>query len=69
MCLYCLFLSTLRDLTFGCAVDVTGSLEKSPNRKQSVELRASRIEAVGECNPLVKMNFSFETFDMLGLLN
>lgn len=44
---------TLRDITFGCAVDITGSLEKSPSKKQSVELQASRIEVVGECNPVV----------------
>ncbi|KAG1948292.1 asparagine--tRNA ligase [Pimephales promelas] len=41
-----------RDLTFGCAVDITGTLEKSPNKKQSVELKAQRIEVVGECNPV-----------------
>ncbi|KAF4086184.1 hypothetical protein AMELA_G00103290 [Ameiurus melas] len=41
-----------RDITFGCAVDITGSLEKSPSKKQSVELQASRIEVVGECNPV-----------------
>ncbi|KAK7171503.1 hypothetical protein R3I93_003950 [Phoxinus phoxinus] len=41
-----------RDLTFGCAVDITGTLEKSPNKKQNVELKAQRIEVVGECNPV-----------------
>ncbi|XP_062873046.1 probable asparagine--tRNA ligase, mitochondrial [Trichomycterus rosablanca] len=39
-------------LTFGCAVSITGSLEKSPSTKQNVELQASHIEVVGECNPL-----------------
>ncbi|XP_066534898.1 probable asparagine--tRNA ligase, mitochondrial [Hoplias malabaricus] len=41
-----------RGLTFGCAVDITGSLEKSPSHKQRVELQAQKIEVVGECNPV-----------------
>ncbi|KAL7831989.1 hypothetical protein AOLI_G00295370 [Acnodon oligacanthus] len=41
-----------RGLTFGCAVDVTGSLEKSPSQKQRVELQAQHVEVVGECNPV-----------------
>ncbi|KAI2656045.1 putative asparagine--tRNA ligase, mitochondrial [Labeo rohita] len=41
-----------RDLTFGCAVDITGTLEKSPNKKQNVELYAHQIKVVGECNPV-----------------
>uniref|UniRef100_A0A671RPR5 asparagine--tRNA ligase n=1 Tax=Sinocyclocheilus anshuiensis TaxID=1608454 RepID=A0A671RPR5_9TELE len=41
-----------RDLTFGCAVDITGTLEKSPSKRQNVELRARHIEVVGECNPV-----------------
>ncbi|RXN14156.1 putative asparagine--tRNA mitochondrial [Labeo rohita] len=39
-------------LTFGCAVDITGTLEKSPNKKQNVELYAHQIKVVGECNPV-----------------
>ncbi|KAL6471283.1 hypothetical protein MHYP_G00199330 [Metynnis hypsauchen] len=41
-----------RGLAFGCAVDVTGSLEKSPSQKQKVELQAQHVEVVGECNPV-----------------
>ncbi|XP_060800133.1 probable asparagine--tRNA ligase, mitochondrial isoform X2 [Neoarius graeffei] len=41
-----------RDLTFGCAVDISGRLEKSPSKKQNVELQASHIKVVGECNPV-----------------
>lgn len=63
-----MFLSTLRDLTFGCAVDITGSLEKSPSKKHSVELQASRIEVVGECNPVVILT-SFLHFEVLILVN
>lgn len=54
--------SPLRELTFGCAVDVTGSLEKSPSKKQSVELQANHIDVVGECNPVVKICFFFLNF-------
>ncbi|XP_051521251.1 probable asparagine--tRNA ligase, mitochondrial [Myxocyprinus asiaticus] len=46
-----------RDLTFGCAVDITGTLEESPNKRQSVELQAQHIEVVGECNPV---NYPFK---------
>ncbi|XP_017552274.2 probable asparagine--tRNA ligase, mitochondrial [Pygocentrus nattereri] len=42
----------IRGLTFGCAVDITGSLEKSPSQKQKVELQAQRVEVVGECDPV-----------------
>uniref|UniRef100_A0A672RFJ8 Asparaginyl-tRNA synthetase 2, mitochondrial n=1 Tax=Sinocyclocheilus grahami TaxID=75366 RepID=A0A672RFJ8_SINGR len=41
-----------RDLTFGCAVDITGTLEKSINKRQNVELHAQHIKVVGECNPV-----------------
>ncbi|KAI4901376.1 hypothetical protein NFI96_014168 [Prochilodus magdalenae] len=41
-----------RGLTFGCAVDITGRLEKSPSQKQKVELQAQHVEVVGECNPV-----------------
>ncbi|KAG9265028.1 putative asparagine-tRNA ligase, mitochondrial [Astyanax mexicanus] len=41
-----------RELTFGCAVDIIGSLEKSPSKKQSVELQASHVKVIGECNPV-----------------
>lgn len=39
-------------LTFGCAVDVIGTLKKSPHQKQPVELEAAQINIVGECNPV-----------------
>ncbi|XP_056329690.1 probable asparagine--tRNA ligase, mitochondrial isoform X2 [Danio aesculapii] len=45
-------LLAVRDLTFGCAVDITGTLEKSPSKRQNVELQAQSIKVVGECNPL-----------------
>lgn len=60
LCLYIYLFPPLRDLTFGCAVDITGSLEKSPSKKQSVELQANRVEVIGECNPVVKISFSFK---------
>ncbi|KAM6973741.1 asparaginyl-tRNA synthetase isoform 2-T2 [Aplochiton taeniatus] len=41
-----------RLLTFGSAVVVSGSLVKSPNQKQAVELKAEQIQVVGECNPV-----------------
>lgn len=59
-----MFRFTLRDLTFGCAVDITGSLEKSPSKKQSVELQASRLDVVGECNPVVIFSLHFEILRM-----
>uniref|UniRef100_A0A3Q3VWR2 asparagine--tRNA ligase n=1 Tax=Mola mola TaxID=94237 RepID=A0A3Q3VWR2_MOLML len=39
-------------LTFGCAVEVTGTLKQSPHQKQLVELEADQILVVGECNPV-----------------
>ncbi|XP_065137690.1 asparaginyl-tRNA synthetase isoform X4 [Paramisgurnus dabryanus] len=41
-----------RDLTFGCAVDITGTLERSPNKRQNVEIQAQHIQVVGECDPV-----------------
>ncbi|XP_028824986.1 probable asparagine--tRNA ligase, mitochondrial isoform X1 [Denticeps clupeoides] len=41
-----------RGVTFGSAVDITGSLVKSPSKKQSVELHAKHIQVVGECSPV-----------------
>ncbi|XP_070826323.1 asparaginyl-tRNA synthetase [Chaetodon trifascialis] len=38
-------------LTFGSAVEVTGTLKKSPHQKQAVELEADQIRVVGKCNP------------------
>ncbi|KAM9732694.1 asparaginyl-tRNA synthetase [Menidia menidia] len=39
-------------LTFGSAIEVTGTLKKSPHPKQPVELEAHQIHVVGECNPV-----------------
>ncbi|XP_020490565.2 probable asparagine--tRNA ligase, mitochondrial [Labrus bergylta] len=39
-------------LTFGCAVEVTGTLKRSPHQKQPVELEAHQIQVVGECDPV-----------------
>nr|XP_046245677.1 probable asparagine--tRNA ligase, mitochondrial [Scatophagus argus] len=39
-------------LAFGSAVEVTGTLKKSPHQKQPVELEADQIHVVGECNPV-----------------
>ncbi|XP_008424626.1 asparaginyl-tRNA synthetase isoform X2 [Poecilia reticulata] len=44
-------------LTFGSAVEVTGTLKNSPHQKQPVELEAEQIRVVGECNPV---NFPFK---------
>ncbi|XP_071372455.1 asparaginyl-tRNA synthetase isoform X2 [Centroberyx affinis] len=51
-------------LTFGSAVEVTGSLKESPNRKQPVELQADQIHVVGECNPV---DFPFKIKERHGL--
>uniref|UniRef100_A0A672RGL8 OB domain-containing protein n=1 Tax=Sinocyclocheilus grahami TaxID=75366 RepID=A0A672RGL8_SINGR len=50
-----------RYLTFGCAVDITGTLEKSINKRQNVELHAQHIKVVGECNPVVSLYFENES--------
>lgn len=44
----------LRLLTFGCAVEVTGTLKQSPHQKQLVELEADQILVIGQCNPVVR---------------
>lgn len=53
------FSHKFRLLTFGSAVEVTGILKKSPHQKQPVELDAKQINVVGECNPVVRTNFSY----------
>ncbi|NXX94567.1 SYNM protein, partial [Centropus bengalensis] len=40
-----------RDLTFGSAVEVQGTLVKSPHAKQNTELKAETIRVVGPCDP------------------
>lgn len=49
--------SMIRGLTFGCAVDITGTLEKSPSQQQRVELQARDLKVVGECNPVASSLF------------
>uniref|UniRef100_A0A8D2ZJC0 asparagine--tRNA ligase n=1 Tax=Scophthalmus maximus TaxID=52904 RepID=A0A8D2ZJC0_SCOMX len=51
-------------LTFGSAVEVTGTLKKSPQQKQPVELEADQIHVVGRCNPL---DFPFKIKERHGL--
>ncbi|XP_072248069.1 asparaginyl-tRNA synthetase [Leuresthes tenuis] len=51
-------------LTFGSAVEVTGTLKKSPHQKQPVELEADQIHIVGECNPV---DFPFKIKERHGL--
>ncbi|KAI1893646.1 hypothetical protein AGOR_G00125850 [Albula goreensis] len=53
-----------RHLTFGCAVDISGNIVKSPHKKQNVELQANQIQVVGECNPV---DFPFKVKERHGL--
>ncbi|KAM9441555.1 asparaginyl-tRNA synthetase isoform 2-T2 [Salvelinus alpinus] len=53
-----------RLLTFGSAVEISGSLVTSPSRKQEVELQADQIDVVGECNPV---DFPFKIKEKHGL--
>ncbi|KAB0377448.1 hypothetical protein FD755_011892 [Muntiacus reevesi] len=39
-----------RELDFGSSVEVQGQLVKSPSKKQNVELKAEKIEVVGNCD-------------------
>nr|XP_017505975.2 probable asparagine--tRNA ligase, mitochondrial isoform X2 [Manis javanica] len=39
-----------RELTFGSSVEVQGQLVKSPSKRQTVELKAEKIEVVGNCD-------------------
>ncbi|XP_045674080.1 probable asparagine--tRNA ligase, mitochondrial isoform X2 [Phyllostomus hastatus] len=40
-----------RELAFGSSVEVHGKLVKSPAKRQNVELKAEKIEVVGNCDP------------------
>ncbi|KAF6105025.1 asparaginyl-tRNA synthetase 2, mitochondrial [Phyllostomus discolor] len=40
-----------RELAFGSSVEVYGKLVKSPAKRQNVELKAEKIEVVGNCDP------------------
>ena len=42
-----------RELAFGSSVEIHGKLVKSPAKRQNVELKAERIEVVGNCDPKV----------------
>ncbi|KAM8814748.1 asparaginyl-tRNA synthetase isoform 2-T2 [Rhynchonycteris naso] len=39
------------ELAFGSSVEVQGQLVKSPSKRQNVELKAEKIEVVGNCDP------------------
>ena len=62
----------LDQLQTGCSVRVFGSLQKSPKSGQSLELKAQKIELIGECDsatyPLQKKQHSFEFLRTLGHL-
>lgn len=42
-----------RELTFGSSVEVQGQLVKSLSKKQNVELKAEKIEVIGNCDAKV----------------
>ncbi|XP_075402468.1 asparaginyl-tRNA synthetase isoform X2 [Tenrec ecaudatus] len=46
-----------KELTFGSAVEVQGRLVDSPSKRQNVELKAEKIEVVGNCDT---KNFPFK---------
>uniref|UniRef100_UPI004038A3CF asparaginyl-tRNA synthetase-like n=1 Tax=Callospermophilus lateralis TaxID=76772 RepID=UPI004038A3CF len=39
-----------RELTFGSSVEVLGQLVQSPSKRQNVELKAEKIEVIGNCD-------------------
>lgn len=49
----CWFFITIRELAFGSSVEVQGQLIKSPSKRQNVELKAEKIEVVGNCDAKV----------------
>ncbi|KAG5837446.1 hypothetical protein ANANG_G00239330 [Anguilla anguilla] len=53
-----------RNLTFGSSVEISGSLVKSPHKKQNVELKAAQIRVIGDCNPV---DFPFKVKERHGL--
>jgi asparaginyl-tRNA synthetase len=42
-----------RELAFGSSVEAQGQLVKSPSRGQNVELKAEKIEVIGNCDAKV----------------
>lgn len=51
-----------RELDFGSSVEVQGQLVKSPSKRQNVELKAEKIEVVGNCDPKVCFLTLMEAF-------
>uniref|UniRef100_A0A2K6GKG1 asparagine--tRNA ligase n=1 Tax=Propithecus coquereli TaxID=379532 RepID=A0A2K6GKG1_PROCO len=53
-----------RELAFGSSVEVQGQLVKSPSRRQNVELKAEKIEVIGNCDakPSSKIKLPEENF-------
>lgn len=49
----CRVFITIRELAFGSSVEVQGQLIKSPSKRQNVELKAEKIEVVGNCDAKV----------------
>lgn len=47
------FFCPCRELAFGSSVEVQGQLVKSPSKRQNVELKAEKIEVVGNCDAKV----------------
>lgn len=54
-----------RELAFGSSVEVQGQLVKSPSKKQNVELKAEKIEIVGNCD--TKVCFVILSWRLFGL--
>lgn len=48
--LFMLVFHSYRELAFGSSVEVQGQLVKSPSKRQNVELKAEKIEVVGNCD-------------------
>lgn len=59
-------------LQTGCSASISGQLQKSPKAEQSVELKVSAIELIGECDPatypLQKKHHTFEFLRTIGHL-
>ena len=55
---------SIKDITTGASVAITGNLVESPGKGQTVELKATSIELIGKCDatdyPLQKKRHTFE---------
>jgi asparaginyl-tRNA synthetase len=63
--------TVVRELSTGCAVEVTGELAESPGKGQSLEVQAANVVlvgGVGEDYPLQKKRHSFEFLRTIGHL-